>query len=97
MDGRTHSSAQSFNEAVPESLMATKFRHTGLGIAFGVVLGTIAGVLAGHIAIWLGIGIAIGIAIGAAFRREEHQCPQCVALQESHRRNNEMNVKQLQN
>jgi len=40
--------------------MASKSKHTGLGIALGAALGAVAGVLAGHVAIWLGIGIAIG-------------------------------------
>jgi uncharacterized membrane protein YgaE (UPF0421/DUF939 family) len=64
--------------------MATKSRHTGLGIAFGAVLGTIAGVLAGHIAIWVGLGIAIGIALGAALRREVPACSQCAAIHKTH-------------
>jgi hypothetical protein len=34
--------------------MASKSKHTGLGIALGAVLGAAAGVLAGHIAVWLG-------------------------------------------
>ena len=72
--------------------MASKSKHTGLGIAVGAALGAVAGVLAGHVAIWLGIGIAIGMTLGASFRRAERECPECAALRRAH----EMNSKQLQ-
>ncbi len=64
--------------------MASKSKHTGLGIALGAALGAVAGVLAGHVAIWLGIGIAIGMMLGASVRRTQNQCPQCAALHHSH-------------
>jgi uncharacterized membrane protein YgaE (UPF0421/DUF939 family) len=60
--------------------MASKSKHTGVGIALGAALGAVAGVLAGHIAIWLGIGIAIGMALGATFRRTEKVCPECAVI-----------------
>ena len=64
--------------------MASKSKHTGLGIAFGAALGAAAGVLAGHLAIWLAIGIAIGMALGASFRRVENACPECAAVHQKH-------------
>jgi uncharacterized membrane protein YoaK (UPF0700 family) len=64
--------------------MASKSKHTGLGIAVGAVLGAVAGVLAGHMAIWLGIGIAIGMALGVSFRRGEERCPECATIHEKH-------------
>jgi hypothetical protein len=82
--------------------MASKSKHTGLGIALGAALGAVAGVLAGHIAIWLGIGIAIGMVLGASSRRTEKECPQCAALHLLHEdrlhgdRSHEVNQKQLQ-
>jgi hypothetical protein len=72
--------------------MASKSKHTGLGIALGAALGAVAGVLAGHIAIWLGFGIVIGMGLGASFRRAERQCPECAAVHQKH----EVNQKQLQ-
>jgi hypothetical protein len=81
--------------------MASKSKHTGLGIALGAALGAVAGVLAGHVAIWLGIGIAIGTVLGASVRRAQNQCPECAALHRSHDRTHEdrahaVNAKQLQ-
>ena len=71
--------------------MASKSKHTGLGIALGAALGTVAGVLAGHVAIWLGIGIAIGMALGASFRRTERECPECAVIHQKHEvRNREL-------
>jgi hypothetical protein len=67
-----------------EWVMASKSKHTGLGIALGAALGTVAGVLAGHVAIWLGIGIVIGMALGASFRRSEKVCPECAVMHEKH-------------
>jgi uncharacterized membrane protein YgaE (UPF0421/DUF939 family) len=64
--------------------MASKSKHTGLGIALGAALGAVAGVLVGHVAIWLGIGIAIGMALGASFRRAEVRCPECAVLHQKH-------------
>jgi hypothetical protein len=64
--------------------MASKSKHTGLGIALGAVLGTVAGVLAGHVAIWLGIGIAIGMALGVSFRRADKECPECAVIHQRH-------------
>ena len=64
--------------------MASKSKHTVLGIALGAALGAVAGVLAGHVAIWLGIGIAIGMAIGASFRPPERKCPECAAIHQKH-------------
>jgi len=61
--------------------MASKSKHTGLGIAFGAALGAVAGVLAGHVAIWLGIGIAIGMAIGSISRQKT--CPNCEAAKQN--------------
>jgi uncharacterized membrane protein YgaE (UPF0421/DUF939 family) len=68
--------------------MASKSKHTGLGIALGAALGAVAGVLAGHMAIWLGIGIAIGMALGSSFRRAEHACPECAAIHKKHETRN---------
>jgi hypothetical protein len=82
--------------------MASKSKHTGLGIALGAALGAIAGVLAGHVAIWLGIGIAIGMVLGASSRRWEKECPKCAALHQLHEdrlqedRAHAVNAKQLQ-
>jgi uncharacterized membrane protein YgaE (UPF0421/DUF939 family) len=64
--------------------MASKSKHTGLGIALGAALGAVAGVLVGHVAIWLGIGIAIGMALGASFRRGEVRCPECATIHQKH-------------
>jgi hypothetical protein len=64
--------------------MASKPKHTGLGIALGAALGAVAGVLAGHFAIWLGIGIAIGMVLGATFRRKQYDCPECAVLHQKH-------------
>jgi hypothetical protein len=64
--------------------MASKSKHTGLGIALGAALGAVAGVLAGHVVIWLGLGIAIGMALGAWFRRPERECPECAAIHQKH-------------
>jgi len=64
--------------------MASKSKHTGLGIALGAALGAVAGVLAGHVAIWLGIGIAIGMALGVSFRRAEKECPECAQIHRVH-------------
>ena len=64
--------------------MASKSKHTGLGIALGAVLGAAAGVLAGHIAVWLGIGIAIGMALGASFRSKQNDCPECAVIHQKH-------------
>ena len=64
--------------------MASKSKHTGLGIALGAVRGAAAGVLAGHIAVWLGIGIAIGMVLGASFRRTHSDCPECAAIHQKH-------------
>jgi hypothetical protein len=76
--------------------MASKSKHTGLGIVLGAVLGAVAGVLAGHVAMWLGIGIAIGMALGASFRRPERQCPECSARHRLHEdRAHAVNAKQL--
>jgi hypothetical protein len=83
--------------------MASKSKHTGLGIALGAALGAVAGVLAGHIAIWLGTGIAIGMVLGASIRRAEKECPRCAALHWSYEdrsredRAQEVDAKQLQN
>ncbi len=68
--------------------MASKSKHTGLGIAFGAALGAAAGVLAGHLAIWLAIGIAIGVAIGGSFRRKGIECSECAALHRQHETRN---------
>jgi hypothetical protein len=64
--------------------MASKSKHTRLGIALGAALGAAAGVLAGHVAIWLGIGIAIGMALGASVRRKQHECPECAVVHQKH-------------
>jgi hypothetical protein len=64
--------------------MASKSKHTGLGIALGAALGAVAGVLVGHIAIWLGIGIAIGMILGASIRRAEKACPECAVIHQKH-------------
>ena len=68
--------------------MASKSKHTGLGIALGAALGAVAGVMAGHVAIWLGIGIAIGMALGASFRRTERTCPECAMIHQKHEARN---------
>jgi len=73
--------------------MASKSKHTGLGIALGAALGAVAGVLAGHIAIWLAIGIAIGMILGASIRRTEKLCPECAAIHQKH----EVRSRQLEN
>jgi hypothetical protein len=64
--------------------MASKSKHTGLGIALGAALGAVLGVMAGHIAIWLGLGIVIGMALGGTIRRAETECPECAALHRAH-------------
>jgi hypothetical protein len=64
--------------------MASKSKHTGLGIALGAALGAVAGVLAGHIAIWLGIGIAIGMGLGASFRGSRTDCAECAVIHQKH-------------
>jgi hypothetical protein len=64
--------------------MASKSKHTGLGIALGAALGAVAGVLAGHVAIWLGIGIAIGMALGAPFRHANKECSECAVIHQKH-------------
>jgi uncharacterized membrane protein YgaE (UPF0421/DUF939 family) len=72
--------------------MASKSKHTGVGVALGAALGAVAGVLAGHVAIWLGIGIAIGMVLGASFLRTEKVCPECAVIHQKH----EVSQKHLQ-
>jgi hypothetical protein len=64
--------------------MASKSKHTGLGIALGAALGAVAGVVAGHIAIWLGIGIVIGMVLGASVWRTQAKCPECAVIHQKH-------------
>jgi len=72
--------------------MASKSKHTGLGIALGAALGAVAGVLAGHVAVWLGIGIAIGMVLGASFRNRKDECPECAVIHQKH----EVRTRQLE-
>jgi hypothetical protein len=72
--------------------MASKSKHTGLGIALGAALGTALVVAAGHVAIWLAVGVAIGMVIGGSFRRKGIDCPACAEIHRAH----EVNAKQLQ-
>ena len=67
-----------------ESVMNSKPKHPGLGIAPGAALGAVFGVIAGHMGVWLAVGVAIGVAIGMRVRRKETECQECAQMHRAH-------------
>ena len=67
-----------------ESVMNSKPKHAGFGIALGAALGAVFGVIAGHVGVWLAVGVAIGLALGTWIRRKGTECPECAQIHCAH-------------